>query len=274
MQTLYVSRTVNNPNALIAWAEQNGIKPLSKDDLHVTLAFSKQKFDVSNLSPERDKLLVENDKRTLLFLGEDKKALVLKIQSDELSARHEEFKAAGASWNWPSYQPHITISYDASDIDLKKIVPFSEKIEFGKEIFAEIDEEWKNKLQKFETFSKVDESLGLVFGWAIVSKQNGEDYWDLQKEHIPEAAMLEAATDFMINSRASKDMHKGKSIGNVVFAFPLTTEIAKSLNIETKQTGLLIAIKPDSDDILQKYKTGEYSGFSIGGFCEKGETID
>ena len=42
---------------------------------------------------------------------------------------------------------------------------------------------------------KVDESLGLVFGWAIVCAENGNDYYDLQGDHIPESVMLEAATD-------------------------------------------------------------------------------
>jgi hypothetical protein len=49
-----------------------------------------------------------------------------------------------------------------------------------------------------------------------------------------------------------------------VFAFPLTTEIAKSLGITTKQTGLLIAMRP-SESVLSKFKDGTYTGFSIGG---------
>jgi hypothetical protein len=115
------------------------------------------------------------------------------------------------------------------------------------------------------TLFKVDENLGLVLGFAIVSKVDDEDYFDLQGDHIPEDAMLEAATDFMANSRVSKIMHKGEEAGQVVFAWPMTTEIAKAFDIETKTTGLMIAIKPDSPDQLAKYKSGEFTGFSIGG---------
>jgi hypothetical protein len=111
---------------------------------------------------------------------------------------------------------------------------------------------------------KVDSALGLVLGWAIVCKIDGEDYYDLQGDHITEAAMLEAATDFMLNKRVAKEMHTGDQVGDVVFAFPMTTEIAKSFGIEATQTGLLIAMKP-SEDVLAKFADGSYTGFSIGG---------
>lgn len=122
---------------------------------------------------------------------------------------------------------------------------------------------------------KVDESLGLVLGWGIICKINGEDYFDLQDDHITEEAMLDAAVDFMANSRMAKDMHikgeEGELPGSVVFAFPLTTEIAKAFGIETLQTGLLVGMRPGSDEILNKFKTGEYTGFSIGGQLIRGE---
>ncbi len=76
--------------------------------------------------------------------------------------------------------------------------------------------------------------------------------------------MLKASADFMQHSRVAKDMHAGDQVGDVVFAFPLTTEIAKSLGIKTKKTGLLIGMKPDAET-LKKYVSGDYTGFSIGG---------
>jgi len=111
---------------------------------------------------------------------------------------------------------------------------------------------------------KVDSELGLVFGFAIVSNVDGEPYFDVQGDHIPEDAMLKAATEFMENSRVAKEMHAGDQKGSVVFAFPLTTDIAKSLDITSKQTGLLIAMRP-SEEVLAKFKDGVYTGFSIGG---------
>ena len=114
-------------------------------------------------------------------------------------------------------------------------------------------------------FVKVDQELGLIFGFAIICKQNGEAYFDTQGDHIPENAMLEAATDFMKNSRVSKEMHEGDKVGEVLFAFPLTEDIAKAFEIQTQTTGLMVAVRPENDEIIEKFKSGEYTGFSIGG---------
>jgi hypothetical protein len=121
--------------------------------------------------------------------------------------------------------------------------------------------------QVFEVTSqviKVDKALGLVFGWAIVCKIDGVDYFDVQKDNIPEDSMLDAAADFMMNSRVAKEMHQGSEQGSIVFAFPLTTEIAKAFEITTKKTGLMIGMKP-SPAMLEKFEKGELTGFSIGG---------
>lgn len=112
---------------------------------------------------------------------------------------------------------------------------------------------------------KVDDSLGLVLGWAIISKRDGADYFDLQDDHIPEEAMLAAAVDFMQSGAMAKEMHAGGGKGTVLFAFPMTTDIAKAFGIETKTTGLMIGMKPDSAEMLGKFRDGTYKGFSIGG---------
>ncbi len=139
------------------------------------------------------------------------------------------------------------------------------------DIFEEFEDVKKNT--ENESFAvnteicKVDQALGLVLGWAIICKKDDEEYFDLQGDHIPEISMLEASTDFMLNSRMAKDMHlaDGELPGSIVFAFPMTTEVAKSFGIETQTTGLMIAMKPDDPDILGKFASGEYTGFSIGG---------
>jgi hypothetical protein len=125
-----------------------------------------------------------------------------------------------------------------------------------------------NTFSKAASVVKVDDSLGLVFGFAIVCKIDGEPYYDLQDEMIPEDSMLRAASDFMLNSRVAKEMHEGDDAGTVVFAFPLTTDIAKALDIQTKQTGLLVAMQPNAST-LAKFKSGALTGFSIGGICEE-----
>ncbi len=119
---------------------------------------------------------------------------------------------------------------------------------------------------------KIDESLGLVFGWAIVCSEDGEPYFDTQGDHIPEESMLKAASDFMQTSRLSGEMHQVED-GTTVFAFPLTEDIAEAFGITCKRTGLPVAIKP-SRDVLAKFKSGEYTGFSIGGVREEEEVVE
>jgi hypothetical protein len=114
------------------------------------------------------------------------------------------------------------------------------------------------------TVAKVDSKLGLVFGYAMVCKENGEPYFDVQGDHIDESAMLEALADFAENSRVAKEMHAGDERGAVVFSFPMTTDIAAALNIKVEKTGALIAMKPDAA-MLARFESGELSGFSIGG---------
>lgn len=114
------------------------------------------------------------------------------------------------------------------------------------------------------TVTKVDESLGLVFGWGIICKQDGIDYWDVQNNHIPEDAMVYATTDFMKNSQMAGEMHQRMDAGTVVHSFPLTSDIAAAMGIVTKTTGWMVAMAPDKV-MLSKFKSGEYTGFSIGG---------
>lgn len=143
-------------------------------------------------------------------------------------------------------------------------------------------------MQKIRSFQKleVSEELGLVFGFAIVCKIDGEDYYDLNvdvdedegtfervPEHITEDAMLNASTDFAKSARPGNEMHDGPETGTYVHTFPLTTDIAEKLGITTKMTGLLVAYAPDPE-VLKKFKDGTYKGFSIEGSRVKFEDVE
>jgi len=165
-----------------------------------------------------------------------------------------------------------TSQYDAYELDASSVELLEDLT--GYEIpFDLCDEPVLFKLADTEATAqvlKIDEELGLVFGWAIICKLQGEEFFDSQDDHVPEDAMLEAATDFMLKSRMGGDMHErvdGEPVprGTIVFAFPLTEDIAKSFGIDCDRTGLMVAMKPDSDEMLQKFRDGTYTGFSIGG---------
>lgn len=134
-----------------------------------------------------------------------------------------------------------------------------------------------SKIVKVNDVLSVDEEHGLVIGWAIVCKVDGEDYYDLNidaegvhkgkavPEHITEDCMFKAAAEAVeAGQLPGNDMHDGPDVGTYHFMFPMTTEIAKALDIVTKRTGLLVGYKP-TPEVLAKFKNGTYTGFSIEG---------
>lgn len=276
---LYVNRPLLNGEDVIAWAKGHGFETtLPAEDMHVTVAYSREPVDWTRFAPRTDELRVEaSPTRNVAQLG-DLGAMVLLFSSESLARRHQAFRAGGASWDHDGYRPHITISYNGPDIDPKDIVPYDGPLIFGPEEFEEITEGWaegvtEKAMEKrfIGEIAKVDTALGIVFGWGIICNKGGEPYYDSQDDHIPESTMLKAAADFMANSRVGAVMHERSGdnevvkAGSIVFGYPLTGEIAKALGIQSDQTGLLLAYKPDDEAVLEKFRSGEFTGFSIGG---------
>lgn len=110
-----------------------------------------------------------------------------------------------------------------------------------------------------------DGQRGLVFGHAIVCKIGGEPYVDTQDHHIPEDVMLDAAAEFAAGDRAMKVMHDGEVVGEVLFMWPHTTDVAEAFGLSADVTGLMVGVKPSSPEVLEKFHSGELSGFSIAG---------
>jgi|GEM_PF-2276785 len=167
------------------------------------------------------------------------------------------------------------VNVDCYEFDPRHLKALSDCTLIGK---LDIDEAYmlvsRDKIGYDAEVLKVDDGLGLVMGWAIISTIDGEPYFDKQGDHIPEETMLESAADFMKNSRVASDMHDGESHGRIIFAWPMTEEIAKSFGLETTTTGLMIAMKPDNDEVLEKFRNGDYTGFSIGGRRIEDEEVD
>lgn len=141
-KTLYVYRPLINGYDLRNWAEEQGLTMLS-EDMHVTLAYSRG--GVENLSDglEADSNYVSNadpnSLRQLAFFGKEKSILVLKLNAPELVARWEELIVACANWDWPIFEPHVTLSYAAKEVDLEQIKPYAGDLIFGPEVWVEFD---------------------------------------------------------------------------------------------------------------------------------------
>lgn len=140
-RTLYVSRKVMNAADLIEWAKGQGFKTtIPADDLHVTIAYSRTPVDWMKVGESwaSELKVAAGGPRLMEQFGE---ARVLLFKAAELDWRHENIKAAGASWDHSEYQSHITISYDPESPDLESVEPYQGEIILGPEIFSEIDED-------------------------------------------------------------------------------------------------------------------------------------
>jgi|GEM_PF-440656 len=144
-RTLYVSRRLLNADEFLKWAKSQGFKTtLAASDLHVTIAFSRARIDWMKVedcwSGDREGGLTvrAGGPRVVEPIGTEG-AVALKFGSTELSCRHMAIREAGATWDHPEYQPHVTITYDASGVDLSKVEPYRGELRFGPEIFAELD---------------------------------------------------------------------------------------------------------------------------------------
>lgn len=140
-RTLYVNRPLKNAAALIEWARAEGFKAttLAPDDMHVTIAYSREPL-VWPPAQEGDVGTAGGGKRTVERLG-DAGAVVLRFEAPELSARWQELRDAGASYDYPEYKPHVTFAIspdEPDDIDLAHVKPYAGPLEFGPEEFAEL----------------------------------------------------------------------------------------------------------------------------------------
>jgi hypothetical protein len=111
---------------------------------------------------------------------------------------------------------------------------------------------------------KVDEPLGIVFGWGMITDVDGEPYYDLDNLHIDSELMMKGTSEFMETERISNDSHTENDIGIVIHSFPLTPETALAMGVFSKINGWMVGVKPDKEN-LEKYASGEYKGFSIEG---------
>jgi hypothetical protein len=141
---------VLNGAEILAWAKSQGFDTtLPADDLHVTIAYSRDPVDWMKAGEdwtgrEDGGVTVKpGGARVMEQFGD---AVVLLFNSSDLSWRHVRIREAGASWDHPEYQPHVTITYQRGDVDLASIEPYRGAIELGPEIFEPLDDDWQAKL--------------------------------------------------------------------------------------------------------------------------------
>jgi len=141
-RTLYVSRPLLNGAELLRWATALGLtSTLPADDLHTTICFSRTPMEWDAIAPDTRQLHTRGGKRLVKQFG---KATVLRFDSQHLSERWWSFRQVGASYEHPSYQPHVTFTFEAPEgFDPATAEPFAGELRFGPERFKPVKENWK-----------------------------------------------------------------------------------------------------------------------------------
>ena len=193
-RTLYVYRKLRNGDAISRWAKQQGFHTtLDPSEMHVTIAHSKKAVDwgKAGQAPYADDerkddsgflTVPSGGARQLQAFGKDGKcAVVLLFNSTALSYRHGDIKdRTGATWDWPDYQPHVTITWNApADLStneaLRKIEPYRGPIELGPEIFESVDDDWMK--YHAEDAMPADDNIGGMTFDGFGSSQLAYEYY-------------------------------------------------------------------------------------------------
>lgn len=117
--------------------------PTPVSDMHSTVIYSRVPVDfpINNAVNEK----VSREVQFHVFNTRDgKRALVLKIKSDYLTKRHELGTELGATYDFPDYIPHITLSYDVGDKNFStKPFKLEKDLVISKEYYEELNLNWK-----------------------------------------------------------------------------------------------------------------------------------
>jgi hypothetical protein len=152
-RSLYVYRQVVNADALIRWAGMNDIPNIAEaDSMHVTIMHSRKAVDWMRAGEAfyGEFEIKAGGPRLVEELGTSSPhAVALLFNCTELRWRHNELKELGAEWEWPEYQPHITVSWsDLSRSQYKTIQPYRGKLILGPEVFEEVNDDWKQAVKR------------------------------------------------------------------------------------------------------------------------------
>ena len=137
-------RPLVNTQEFGEWIASQGFKTALPDgDFHVTVAFSKDSVAWDEDTPLKNTIRVKGGTRKIERFGSN--TIVLSFSSDDLHDRWAELvDDLECSWDFPSYKPHVSITYKGQHIDISKITPYTGELVFGPEQFRDLDEDYKS----------------------------------------------------------------------------------------------------------------------------------
>ena len=171
---LYGCRKVINSDELISWAKEQGFeKVLDSGEFHCTVAYSNKWFEHNNIAGKGKFVTINpSDMLEVTRLG-DEGAIVIMIKSDDLTETWKDCISKGATWDYPKYSPHITLTYNNGDIDLSNIELPDFSILLGDLEFSNLDEDYtidKNSYDVPDPYI-IDEQTGIKRPKHILPKE-------------------------------------------------------------------------------------------------------
>lgn len=119
--------------------------------------------------------------------------------------------------------------------------------------------------------AKLDESLGVVFGYAVASTVDGgrSPHIDLQGDAVVGGdELIKVALGFAEAGAQSDVMHDCIKDGWVPFVMPLNAETKRAFQLTGDVEGIAIGMKP-STETFKRFQSGELAAFSIYGTGER-----
>lgn len=120
----------------------NGIE---KSDIHITLLYSRKYLPNYEPAGEIDEWCYPS-KFHVFDTFDKKRALVLMLDSDFMIKRHNQLmKEHEATYDYPEYLPHLTLSYDIGDMEVPEWKNIPKEFHINEEYVEELKLEWKPK---------------------------------------------------------------------------------------------------------------------------------
>lgn len=122
-------------------------KPPKAKDFHTTLLYSRKHLPNYQAAGKLDDPLIGTPTGFDIWPsqpdenGKKKNVLVLEFSCPALFQRHHKLMHQhGATYDFDRYRPHITLSYDAGDLDPSKLPDFDEELEIVEEYMEDLND--------------------------------------------------------------------------------------------------------------------------------------
>jgi 2'-5' RNA ligase len=100
----------------------------SKGEIHITVAYSRTPIHITALGDLEPPYSIQPTRYSIFKSRSGENCLVLEVASSDLVKRHNEIMTDyGASYDFPQYKPHLTLSYDCGvGFDITTLPPVAD----------------------------------------------------------------------------------------------------------------------------------------------------